>query len=322
MKTHRFLSILVIAAFVLSACGASAPAEERSPLKVGWILWPGWYPIVIADQKGFFNDHGVEVEPVFYNTTKETLTDLASGELDGSGEVLSDVLLDSISKDVKVVLLTDNSDGADQLAASPEILGMQDVRGKRIGIVRGTFSELWMLQVLSQNNISPSEVTFVDVDPSQVPGAIPATIDIGHTFEPFSSESRSKGQKVIFSSAETPGLIVDMFAFRRQIIEERPEDVQAFVDAWFDAIKWWQENPAEGNALIAEATGLKPEEISLEGINLFDQNANLNAFNPAGTDSTSVYFTTQKYLDDLITLGAVSKPVKVEDVLDASFVQK
>lgn len=322
MKTYRLFSILFLIMFLLSACGATAPAEQRPPLRVGWILWPGWYPIVIADQKGFFNDHGVEVEPILYNTTKETLTDLASGRLDGSGEVLSDVLLDSISKNVKIVLLTDNSNGADQLAASPEIMGMQDVRGKRIGIVRGTFSELWMLQVLSQNNISPTEVTFVDVDPSKVPSAIPGTIDIGHTFEPFSSESRAKGQNVIFTSAETPGLIVDMFAFRRQVIEERPEDVQAFVDAWFDAVKWWQENPVEGNVLIAEATGLRPEEISLEGVNLFDQKANLNAFNPTGSDSTSVYFTTQKYMDDLITLGAVSRPVKVEDVLDASFVQK
>lgn len=322
MKTYRIISSVIILVFLLTACGASAPAVERPPLKVGWILWPGWYSIVIADQKGFFNDHGVEVEPILYNTTKETLTDLASGTLDASGEVLSDVLLDSISKNVKIVLLTDNSDGADQLAASPAILGMQDVRGKRIGVVRGTFSELWMLQVLSQNNISPTEVTFVDVDPSQVPSAIPGSIDLGHTFEPFSSESRTKGQKVIFSSAETPGLIVDMFAFRKQVIEERPEDVQAFVDAWFDAVKWWQENPVEGNTLIAEATGLTPEEISLEGVNLFDRTANLNAFNPAGADSTSVYFTAQKYMDDLITLGAVSQPVKVEDVLDASFVQK
>ncbi|MEO5886932.1 MAG: ABC transporter substrate-binding protein [Anaerolineales bacterium] len=322
MKTFRFNSIILIVAFLLTACGPSAPAAEHPPLKVGWRLWPGWYPIVIADQKGFFTAHGVEVELVFYTTIKESLTALASGKVDGASEVLSDVLVDSLCNDVKVVLITANSNGADQLAASPEILGVEDLRGKRIGIVRGTFSELWVLEVLELADIPASEVTFVDVDPSQVAGAIPATIDLGHTFEPFSSESRAKGQKVIFSSEETPGLLVDIFAFRKETIEERPEDVQAFVDAWFEATKWWQENPAEGNALIAEATGLKPEEVSLEGVKLFDRAANLNAFNPAGTDNTSIYFTTEGYIDRLIELGVVSQPAMVEDMLDASFVQK
>jgi len=49
---------------------------------------------------------------------------------------------------------------------------------------------------------------------------------------------------------------------------DRPEDVQAFVAAWLEAQAFWQANPEAGNQLIADATGQKPEDISLKGIAL------------------------------------------------------
>ncbi len=72
MKAHRLVSTLILAAFILSACGASAaPAADPPPLKVGWSLWPGFYPMLIAKEKGFFEAHGVMVEPKPYGTITE-----------------------------------------------------------------------------------------------------------------------------------------------------------------------------------------------------------------------------------------------------------
>lgn len=319
-RLFRLCSVLLMLTVLLSACAGTSPAA-KAPLRVAWSLWPGYYPIAIAAEKGFFAKHGVQVEPVLYSTYSNQPPDLASGMIDGALLTLSDTLFDSISSEIKNVLVVDNSAGADQLVASASITNTSDVRGKRVGVQPSTVSGvLLMRQMLRANGISPGDVTFVQVSPEKVPESIPGLIDVGYTYEPFTSQSRAKGDKVIFSSADAPGMIADVLAFRKEIIQNRPEDVKAFIAAWFEALQYWKDNPAEGNAIIAKATGLKPEEISAEGVNLFDLNANLKTFAP-GTDNTSVYFAGQNELNFVTDSGDVTKPVNINELLDPSFLK-
>lgn len=317
---HIF-SVFMIAVLALSACsGAGTQAETKAPLRVGWILWPGFYPLVIAQQQGLFEKHGVEVDLLLYNTAAEEMAALASGMLDGGIVSLNDALLDSVAKNAKVVLITDNSDGGDQIIATTDIVTAEDILHKSIGAKRGSFGDFFIREMLNQKGIAPADVNFVNVEPENVSNAMPDYISLGHTYEPFTSQALAKGYKVIFSSAETPGLIVDTIAFNRRAIDERPEDVRAFIQAWFEAVEYWQAHPQEGNAIIAQATGQDVATISLEGVKLFDLSANLNAFKP-GTDTTSVYFTARKAMKFLIDAGFVAEPADINDVLDDSFLR-
>jgi len=315
------LSVFMLFSLLLSACsGTQQQAQVRPPLRIAWALWPGWYPLVLADQKGFFTEHGIEVEIIYYNSQTEVNSAVASGVVDGGFMVLNDTLLDAVSENAKVVLLTDNSDGGDQIVSATDILNADDLRGKRIGTKRGSFGEFFVREMLEQKGISTSDLTFINVGPDEVTESIPTVIDIGHTWEPYTSEALAKGFKVIFTSADTPGLIVDTLAFRKPVIAERPEDIKAFIAAWFEALQYWQSNPEESNAIIAAATGQKVEDISTEGIKLFGLQENLNAFKP-GSDTTSVYFTARKAMKFLIDSGFVTQPVDVNEALDASFLQ-
>ena len=53
MKTCR-LVLLIAAVLMLTACGGfTAPtATPRPPLIVSWTVWPGYYPLAIAQQQG------------------------------------------------------------------------------------------------------------------------------------------------------------------------------------------------------------------------------------------------------------------------------
>jgi NitT/TauT family transport system substrate-binding protein len=313
--------ILALIAILLSACvGAQPVATVKQPLRVAWSLWPGYYPMAIAVEKGFFTKHGVQVEPVFYEVTSNQNPDLAAGMLDGAGIVLGDVLLDSLSSTNKVVLVLDSSTGGDSIVASADIKSPQDLRGKRIGVKLSTFGELLVRDMLEKNDISLNDVTLVDISPEALPAALPRLVDAGHTFDPFTTRATSSGNNIIYSSADAPGLIVDVMAFNRKVIKERPEDVKAFVAAWLEAIQYWKDNPADGNAIIAKATGQKAEAISTEGITLFDQAANFKAFTK-GTDNSSLYFTAEEELKFFIEISLVTYPVKVDDFLDPSFLK-
>jgi NitT/TauT family transport system substrate-binding protein len=324
MKTGKAscFSLVVLLALLVTACVSAAATPERPPLKVAWSLWPGYYPMAIAIEQGLFAKHGAAIEPVFYTNYATQLPDFQAGKVDGIFFTLGDALLvDGGSPDsLRVVLVTDNSAGADVIVATADIATAADVRGKSIGANLGSFGELLVNNMLQANGLTPGDVTLVNIGPEGVPGAMPDTIQAGHTWEPFTSEARAKDYHVIFSSTETPGLIPDVVAFRTSVIQERPEDVRAFIAAWFEALAYWQANPTEGNAIIAKHTGLKPEEVSAEGVKLFNLADNTQAF-ARGTDTISLYGSGQVNIEFLISTGGLTTAPEIERLLDPSFLK-
>ena len=320
MKTiFRTLALLTLLSLVLSACGPAA-APERTALKVGYVLWPGFYPLLIAKEKGFFEKHGVTVEPKFYGTTTEEYADYAAQNLDGMGLVIGDLLPLSTGDSSRIIMVTDFSNGADQVVASKDIASIADLRGKRIGVKLGSFGELLVRKMLEENGMGVGDITFVDVAPELLPASFGSQVDAGHTYDPFTSQSLAKGGHVIYDSSDVPGLIPDVIAFSTKTVETRPAELQAFVDAWFEAQIWWKENPAEAAELLAKATGLKPEEISSVGVQLQDLAGNQAAFTP-GTDTGSLYFTAQEYIKFLSVVGLLSTAPNVETLLDPTFIK-
>ncbi len=319
MKRIYLVFIVAIVTCLLVACGPAA-SSKPAPIKVGYTLWSGYYPMLIAVEKGFFEKHGVAIEPKFYETNASQSADYAAGNLDGGAFVLGDVILINQTRPSKLILVTDFSNGADQVVATADIAGVADLKGKRIGVKFGTFGELLVRKMLEKNGMSINNITLVDVSPEELHHSLGSGIDAGHTFVPFTSQSLANGGHIIFDSADTPGLIPDVMAFNAKVVEKHPEALKAFVAAWFEAQTWWKENPAEATALLAKATGLKPEEISADGIKILDAAGNRAAFKP-GTNFDSLHFTAEEYIKFLSVVGALSSIPNVDTLLDASFLQ-
>ncbi len=312
-KNWAVLTWVVIATFVLSACGTNTTSVQHPPLKVAWVLWPSEYPLVIAQDKGFFDKHGISVELTFYDVISNELADIQAGKMDGGFNVPGDLLqMWSKSPDAfKGVLVVDSSNGADVIVATPDIQTPADLRGKRVGVLPGTFGELFVDRMLNANGLKTSDVTLVNIDPSNVPDSLTVQIDAGHSWEPYTSKALTAGNHIIFSSSETPGLISDVLVFKTALINERPEDIRSFIAAYYEALDFWKTNPQEAVAIIAKHTGLKPEEISTEGIKILTLKDNETAFSQAN-DTTSIYFTTQLFRDFMINAGLLSKSPDVQ----------
>lgn len=316
-----FFTTALVSALLAACTGTANPTtEEKKPLRFGWSLYSGWYPLVLAQELGLFEKNNVDVEIVLNNTLKETTAQLASGLVDGGTLVLGDALLEDVGNSATVVMITDNSLGADQVVASREIMETQDIRGKRIGLSQGKFGEIFVREMLKKYNVSIDEVQLVEVPPELIAKSIPGDIDLGHTYEPYTSQALARGNGIFFTSTETPGLIVDVIAFNNSFIQQHPENVRNFINAWFEAVEYWQANPEQGNAIIAEATGQNINDVNFAGIKLFDRSANLLAFQP-GADRTSVLYTAQLELEFLISAGLVTKALNIEPIFDPSYLQ-
>ena len=320
-KRFVILSIVLTVTVWLAGCGAATPAAPRPPLMLSWTVWPGYYPLAIAQQQGFFAKHGVSVKIVVYDAYTTAYTDYASGKLDGSEMVIGDLLLLVNRRDSKAVMVTDSSEGADQVVANNNIQSVADLKGKRVGVHLGTYGELFVRKMLAANGLAAADVNLVNTNPEDVPAAFPDKIDAGHSFEPFTSEAAAKGGHVVFTSAATPGLIPNVFAFSAQTVKDRPEDVRAFVAAWFEAVDWSNAHPDQVPATVAQATGLKPEDIWTGGGDKVFSLADSRAAMAHGTDFNSLYYTGQQYVNFLTDTGSLTSAPDLEKLIDPAFVK-
>ncbi|MBI4786432.1 MAG: ABC transporter substrate-binding protein [Chloroflexi bacterium] len=323
MRTYRLVLLIALAISLgLAACsGLTQPRATRPPLTVSWTVWPGYYPLAIAQQQGLFAKHGVAVKLVVYDAYTTAYTDYASGKVDGSEMVLGDLLLLLDKRDSKAIMVTDSSEGGDQVFAINAIRTVADMKGKRIGVHFGTYGELFVRKMLAANGLAPDDVTFVNINPEAVPAAFPTKIDVGHSFEPFTSQAVAKGGHVVFTSAETPGLIPNVFAFSAQVVRERPDDIRAFVAAWFEAVDWMNAHSDQVPAVVAQVTGLKPEDIWMDGGDRVFTLAESRAAMTRGADYRSLYYTGDEYVRFLTVTGSLSRAPDLEKLIDPSFLK-
>jgi NitT/TauT family transport system substrate-binding protein len=320
MKTYRFASILVVAAFLLAACGGTPAASAKSPLRLAVNLWPGLYPAAIAQEQGFFAKHNVPVEIIFYESYPQTYADLVSGKVDAVSAVIGDVVVISNQTNLKFVFAVDSSDGADEFIVGSDIQSAADLKGKRIGVSFGTYSELFVRTLLEQNGLTPDDVTLVNIPAESAVEAFPSQVDAIHTYEPYGSAVLEKGGHVLFTSSETPNLMLGAMMFPAALIQDRPEDIQAFTDAWFEAVDWMYTNPDQVPASVAKAFGVTPEDVWFGGDKVYTRAESMALMQP-GNDSSSAYFITQKYADFLAISGALTTKPKPENLIDASFLK-
>lgn len=321
---RKFLSyflVLILSAtvFLVPSCSQTPPPVKSKPLRVGWFLWPGWYPIVIAKDKGFFDKHGVRVDPVLYHSYTDIFSDFAAAKIDAAHGGLYELLKSNVPN-MKIVLETDTSDGAEGVVVTPDIETPADMAGKRIGI-QGALSgsEFIITTLLRRYGLSRNNLTLVDVGPEIVLETMPELIQGGYTWEPYLSKAKDKGYKVLFTTADTPGMIPDVIAFQGAVVKKRRIEVQAFVDAWFEAQEYWMANREECDAIIANATGQRPEDISIEGCRMFSREDNQKAFTK-GAEGPSLFDTGAKQIDFFISVGDATTAPDLNEILDPSFV--
>ena len=312
----RLVVMLVTLFWLVPACLFQDTTGDR-PLRVGWYRWPGWYPMAIAQDQDLFRRAGVDVVPVLYDDYTHMLLDLFSGRLDGCCSGLFELLRSGIV-DLKVVLVTDSSEGAEGLVAVPDIRDPRDLAGKRVGIQRsGGGGELLIAAMLERHGLSARDLILVDLDFELVAKEMPHNIQAGYTWEPYLSEARAKGARMLFSTADIPGLIVDVVVFNDWCARDRGADVRAFVAAWFEAQALWMAEPEKASAAIARVAGVAAPQNGA-GFRVFDLEANIGAFRD-GDGNSSLANVGSGQVEFLVEQGYLSQRPDLGKLLDGSF---
>ena len=319
-KILRCINVLLITACLLFACHASAPSKLKlPPLKVEFTSFVGEHSGIIAQEKGFFKAQGVDVELIYKRYIQLEIANFSAGKYDGIILTLGSFInLSGTNPDIQGVAVIDESTGADVVVAQSQIKTVADLKGKKLGANLGGFSEVFVTEMLKTANLTNDDVNLVKLEASEIPQRLKNNaIQAGHTWEPYLSEAIKLGGHILFTSKQTPGLILDMIVFRGETIRDRPEDVRAFVQAWLQASTYWKANVQEGNAIISKVLKIPRNTISLEGVNLTDLGENQKLFQ--SSNPNSIYETAKIYADFFIRSGNVTRIPELKSLFNSSF---
>ena len=315
-------AIVILSAILsLTACSVFQPApEKKAPLRIEFTDWWGDYTLIVAQKMGYFEKYGVEVESKYYPVFSKALPDLAAGQLDAGLFALGDALNVSRHAPLKVVTIYDNG-GLNTIVSTSDINSVAEVKGKRIGVPLGNAYELVIAEMLRNASMSTGDVTLVNALPEEIPARVGVDLDAGFTYEPYLSEAIANGNTILYSSESVSGLFPDVIVFREQFTQERPEDVRAFLSAWFEAVEYRHNFPDEANKIIADYYGVAVKDILTNSdIQILSKTENLAMFSETNTlNLRPITATTELNGNFLIRIGTLTKLPLFDQFLDPSF---
>lgn len=310
---------------MLAACGA-APQPSPTPLpplRIGYDQWIGLSGLYTALDKGYFKQDNVNVEWVYYDSYDKAAADFAAQKLDGNMGVFSDIVAQSAANiPLQTVWITDTSAGADIVVGSSAVATPQDLKGKRIGLSYGTFGQAFVIAGLAKFGLTSDDVKIINTSAEDIPQKLASgEIDAGQTWEPYASTAVSKGAHVLFTSADTPGIINSGLFFRTDVVTKRFADVKAVIQTMLKGQDYWQKNPNDANVAVAKALGAQPGDIPgyLQGVKILSPADDLAIFTASNTPSL---YTSAKTISDIfLKAGVIKQAPDVNAIINPAFAQ-
>lgn len=324
MKTIRH-ALLLLAAVAVSCGKEQPPAAAHPPMRVARNLWPGQYWADLAWKKGWFAEEGLSVDAV--NTNRDyyaSIDDLVAGRLDAQMMPLHDVLVRNLHGADLVVVIAGDYAFSDSIVARPGIDSPTDLAGKTVAVTPDSYQEYVLDHAMRLYGLTIADVKLEPVALKQSGKAltgpdVAAVVTCGI----FTDEAIASGGKRIFSTAEIPELMPDVWVVRREFLERRRADVEAFVAVWGRTTEWLMAHHLEALTLVAQANGRNVADVErgTDSVRILDLKANRVAFTYAAGPE-SLHGAAQQMNRFLIQQKKTDRYLDTTSFIDHRFVRR
>ena len=235
-RTRLILASLIFLALFLPRREEASSAEKSAklaPVRIGYVSRSILdMPFIIARDRGYFREEGLEPELIFMKAA-QTIPAMLAGGIDFGTATGTAVAAAVSGVDVRVVFALTDKPSFDLLAA-PNIATVQQMRGKKLGITAfGALAEILARQIFIAQKIPPEQVTFLPLGTSDVlyialkAGTIDATmLQIPQTFL-----AQDEGFRKLAAGADFYRAVQGGLTTTKATINERPELVTKMIRA-------------------------------------------------------------------------------------------
>jgi NitT/TauT family transport system substrate-binding protein len=236
----RFLSaLLATLIFAPQTLWAAEKSAKLAPVRIGYVSRSILdMPFIIARDRGYFREEGLEPELIFMKAA-QTIPAMLAGGIDLGTATGTAVAAAVSGVDVRVVFALTDKPSFD-LLATPSITNVQQMRGKKLGITAfGALAEILARHIFIANKVPADQVTFLPLGTSDVlylalkAGTIDATmLQIPQTFL-----AQDEGFRKLASGADVYRAVQGGLTTTKAITSERPELVSKTIRATQRAIR-------------------------------------------------------------------------------------
>ena len=312
--------------------GPNYKADDGKPVYIcGMDAFGSFLTLSQIQQSGKDIEHGFHLGIIPYqlpNRPEYALTEEQSDALVAAGKWDCELnTLDAVatSNNGVVTAIVDESAGGDGMFAR-NINTINDLKGKRITFVSGSSAEYFVNYILSIARLNPKfDVTLVPADTPD--DAIKlfneGKADAVSAWEPQLSRAKQGGGTPLITTSQLR-IIIDVVITSRKSIGDRPQLVQAFHDAWFDALKLQGDNFDAAAKQIVDwghndwSDVRTPADLRSQMTRIAQGDLGKNAF--VMRDPTPLFNRLNIARRVWASAGTQSPETKVEDLVDPRFV--
>ncbi|MBI5243876.1 MAG: OmpA family protein [Elusimicrobia bacterium] len=266
--------------------GTSSYKFENNTVVFPINIWGGWAPIIAANNgfgpnkdSVFFKNYGFLVDLKLIDDPVAARDAFASGQshvLWGTLDMIA-LFAPGLSRDSRTMPIVfqqiDWSNGGDGIAVRAHINEAKDLRGRTIVLAQNSPSHYYILSVLTDAGIQPSEVNFrftatafeaakAFVDNQDIDACVSWAPDIYNIVDEKYGGKKGgvAGARLLTTTRDASELIADVWAARADFARDHREIIKGLVAGIFKGYDIAKANPDKVAALMAKGYGVSAEE--------------------------------------------------------------
>ncbi len=272
---------------------------------------------IVATRMGFFDDEGLHVEPLRFSSGPACAEALYSGAAD-IGTMGDTAAVIAVARNPEFVILASNATGEDRhrlmVRSDSKARALKDLKGKRLGVKKGTSTYGGLLAALDKEGLSSDEIDIVDLDPpAMVDALLAGSLDGFVASEPTPSAAETKGARQLMTLGglgnEYPILIVA----DRKRLAGREGEIRSFLKALKRAEQYAADHPDETAAIMADETGLSPK-VAEEAMKRHRYRIRLDGAILSSLERTACFLQGQTILEELPDIAGSARPDFLESL--------
>jgi NitT/TauT family transport system substrate-binding protein len=204
---------------------------------------------------------GIKVEESTFAKGLDVMQAIIAGELD-VGATASEAAISGRAKGIPIYVVAGFAKGGARLVARPDagIKTVKDLKGKKVGVTRGSIQELLLATELSQNGLSSADAPGKDVQliylsyPDLNAALIGKNLDAIMQTEPQASQALNKNFGVeVIKPYDTPiGEPVRTLVMTEKFYKERRPLAEKFMRCFVEATKTFIDNKAVAEKYVTQ----------------------------------------------------------------------
>lgn len=317
MTMLRWIPVLLVLLLGVNACTLGPQAGQDKKLKMGLLPILDVLPFYVAQDKGYFEAEGIQVELVPVKSAQERDALMQAGEIDGQlTDLISTVLLDKEKAQIKVVTKARKAypDFPQfRILAAPGVTvnSPADLANVPVGISQNTTIEYLNDRLLTEWGLPADQIAIEEVSaiPTRFELLMNGQLKAALLPDPMAQAAIAAGAILVVDDTKIPQYSQSVLAFSTGALESKPDTVRAFLRAWNKAVADINKDPNAFRDVLIEKTRV-PESIQ-------------GTYNVPAFPENEI--TTQAEWEDVVKWaqgkGLIEQPVAYDTAIDKSFIQ-